>query len=55
MVYKLFIEPVHPANKFDADFGPNGADCCRTVRIDQTLLPKNGLFIWWNPIDAQET
>lgn len=46
--FDVFIEPIHPSNSFDSDIEPCGGDNCRIVRIDQALLPKNGVFMWWN-------
>lgn len=47
--YNVSIIPVHPSNKFDTDIPPNGNSDCRTVTIEGALLPKNGIFMWWNP------
>jgi uncharacterized membrane protein (DUF485 family) len=47
-VYNAFVIPVHPSNRFDTDIPPNGGSNCRTVTIDSALLPKNGVFMWWN-------
>jgi len=46
--YNVFVEAVHPSSTFDSDIGPSGGNRCRTVRIDKALLPKNGVFMWWN-------
>jgi hypothetical protein len=47
-MFDVFIEAVHPSSKFDGDIIQNGGRRCRTVSIDQALLPKNGVFMWWN-------
>lgn len=48
-VFNLFLEPVHPSNKFDSFIEPNhGADNCIRAQINRPLLPKNGVFMWWN-------
>jgi len=47
-LFDLFLEPVHPSNKFKSDLGPTNGDNCRRVEIEQALLPKNGVFMWWN-------
>ncbi|MBY6153955.1 hypothetical protein KUV47_12090 [Vannielia litorea] len=50
-VFDAFLEPVHPAGAFDSDI-PDAGDHCRRVRFNQPLLPKNGVFMWWNRKDA---
>ena len=47
-LFDVFLEPVHPSSQFDRDIKPNGGDRCRVVSIDHALLPKNGVFMWWN-------
>lgn len=46
--FDVFIEPIHPSNKFDTDQQLAGAKTCRMVTINEPLLPKNGVFMWWN-------
>lgn len=46
--FDVYVEPVHPGNEFSREIRPNGGDHCHVVRIDQPLLPKNGVFMWWN-------
>jgi hypothetical protein len=47
-VYNVFLKPVHPADSFDTDIKPTVGDPCWTVGISRALLPKNGVFMWWN-------
>ena len=49
-VFQVFVEPVHPCDQFDSEIGPTAGENCMTVRIDRPLLPKNGVFMWWNTI-----
>ncbi len=46
-LFNVFLEPVHPQNSFDQSF-PIGPDNCVRVRISRPLLPKNGIYMWWN-------
>ncbi len=49
--YDIFVEPVHPSDKFSQEFleNENHVTNCRRVIFNEPLLPKNGVFFWWNP------
>jgi hypothetical protein len=47
-VYDLYMKPVHPSDTFDTDIKPTDGDRCWTVGVSRTLLPKNGVFMWWS-------
>ena len=52
----LFWEPVHPSEKFDREMNRQAGtkNACKIAEIDSPLLPKHGIFIWWNKIPARE-
>ncbi len=45
--FDVYIEPVHAVSKFNRDIPAHDGSHCRTVSIDTTLLPGNGVFMWW--------
>jgi hypothetical protein len=46
-VFNAFVEAVHPSEKFTINQFDQG-DNYRIVTIEEPLLPKNGVFMWWN-------